>query len=80
MPSSLVDATGSIVEANHVAGRMLGYRREELIGRSIEDLIPVAQRAAHVVRREGLHGAARPEDGPGAAVPSRLPGWHGVAG
>jgi len=51
-----VDATGSIVEANHVAGRMFGYRREELIGRSIEDLVPVAQRAAHVVRREGLTG------------------------
>jgi len=48
----LVDVTGSIVEANHVAGRMFGYRREELIGRPIEDLIPARLRAAHAAQRE----------------------------
>ena len=48
----VVDPTGSIIEANHVAGRMFGYRREELIGRSIEDLIPAPLRAAHALQRE----------------------------
>jgi len=51
-----VDLAGVIVEANHVAGRMFGYGREDLLGRPIEDLIPVSLRAAHAAQREAKAG------------------------
>lgn len=38
-------AAGTLFDANHVAERMLGYTRQELEGRSLEDLHPRAERA-----------------------------------
>jgi len=52
----VVDRAGAIVEANHVAGRMFGYGREDLLGRPIEDLIPVSLRAAHAAQRQTKAG------------------------
>ena len=41
----MVDAAaGTIFDANHVAERLLGYSREELAGRPLEDLHPRAER------------------------------------
>ena len=43
-----VDAAGAVVEFNHSAEQVFGYRREEVVGRRMVDLIvPPALRAAH---------------------------------
>jgi PAS domain S-box-containing protein len=42
-----IDAEGRITLANAEAERMLGYRREELVGQSVELLVPEGARAAH---------------------------------
>ena len=48
-PSGLlmIDADGSIVLVNREVERLFGYAREELLGRSVELLVPVAHRGAH---------------------------------
>jgi PAS domain S-box-containing protein len=43
----IVDADGIMVHANGEAERMFGYRRGDLIGKSVEVLVPEALRAAH---------------------------------
>jgi PAS domain S-box-containing protein len=55
----MVDATGAIVLVNAETERMFGYRREELIGQSIETLVPTRLRAGHV--RDRMEFVARPE-------------------
>jgi len=45
------DSQGRIVHANDQAELMFGYGREEIIGRSIELLVPERFREAHVSRR-----------------------------
>jgi PAS domain S-box-containing protein len=55
----MVDATGIIVLVNAETERMFGYRREELIGQSIETLVPTRLRAGHV--RDRMEFVARPE-------------------
>ena len=47
----MVDREGRIVLANPAAGRMLGYSQNELIGQSIELLVPEALRGGHVAHR-----------------------------
>jgi PAS domain S-box-containing protein len=42
-----VDAKGTIVIANRTAERIFGYRREELLGVSVEQLIPIDRRGVH---------------------------------
>ena len=66
----VVDRTGSIIDANHVAGRLFGCRREELIGLSVEELMPVPLREAHAARREAWTGGARDRK-MGEALPFR---------
>src|SRR5262245_29246382 len=53
-PSGLlmVDAAGRIVLANREIERMFGYAREELLGRSIEMLVPERYRSRHLQFRE----------------------------
>ena len=41
----IADLEGTITDANQTEARMFGYRKEELIGRPIFDLIPAEQRA-----------------------------------
>jgi PAS domain S-box-containing protein len=55
----VVGRNGSIVDANPVAGRMFGYSRTELLGLSVEALIPANLRAAHAAQREAR--AAEPD-------------------
>ena len=59
MPSIVVDRNGSIVEANHVAGRMFGCRADELLGLSVEALVPASRREAHAAQRDAWAGGAR---------------------
>jgi PAS domain S-box-containing protein len=47
----VADATGRIELANEGMSRLFGYAREELIGRTIESLMPERFRALHVAKR-----------------------------
>jgi PAS domain S-box-containing protein len=46
-----IDSDGHIVLLNRVTEKMFGYSREELLGQTVERLIPEAQRGAHVHHR-----------------------------
>src|SRR5689334_13176687 len=46
-----VDHRGSIVLCNAATERLFGFRREELLGRPVETLIPEASRAVHQKHR-----------------------------
>jgi formate hydrogenlyase transcriptional activator len=56
LPSGVfvVDPLGTIVLVNHQLEEQFGYSREELIGRSVEILMPEVLRAVHAIRREGF--------------------------
>lgn len=49
----LVDSNGRISSVNEQAERLFGYRREELIERPVEILLPDRYRPGHVPHREG---------------------------
>jgi PAS domain S-box-containing protein len=50
----VVDADGRIETFNRQAERYFGYQRSEVLGRAVETLLPVEQRAAHVGLRQGF--------------------------
>ena len=56
MPSGIlvVDPVGTIVLVNHQLERQFGYSREELLGQSVETLLPEVWRAVHAMHREGF--------------------------
>jgi PAS domain S-box-containing protein len=58
----VVNQVGEIVVANSQAGKLFGYNHEELIGRSIEALIPLWFHDQHVHGRENYFrdGRVRP--------------------
>ncbi|UGB47294.1 PAS domain S-box protein [Frateuria edaphi] len=58
----VVDAAGDIVLANPQAHRLFGYAPGALVGLRVENLMPEAARAAHVVHRAGYmaHPRVRP--------------------
>lgn len=43
----IVDSHGSLTLVNGLAERLLGYDRQELLGRSVEDLVPLRFRGKH---------------------------------
>ena len=53
----MVDAQGSIVLCNARMERMFGYARAELLGQSMDMLLPERYRAAHVHHRDGYRAA-----------------------
>lgn len=53
----IVDQNGRVVMANPATERMLGYSESELIGQSIEMLVPEAVRERHVAHRNGYFGS-----------------------
>src|SRR5271167_4054345 len=55
----VVNRAGEIVVANLQAEKLFGYGREELIGRSVESLIPPRLRAEHPQHRGNFFGAPR---------------------
>src|SRR5271167_4882901 len=55
----LVNRAGEIVVANVQAEKLFGYGREELIGRSVESLVPPRLRAEHPQHRGNFFGAPR---------------------
>lgn len=50
----LVDAAGVVQFVNAATERMLGWERSELVGHSIDVLIPLRQREAHPAQRRGF--------------------------
>jgi PAS domain S-box-containing protein len=50
----MTDADGHIVLVNAEADRMFGYAHDELLGKSIEVLVPAPMRAAHGKQRDKL--------------------------
>jgi diguanylate cyclase (GGDEF)-like protein/PAS domain S-box-containing protein len=50
----VVDRAGKIELVNTLAERMFGYRRQELIGQTVERLIPRHSRDQHTAYREGF--------------------------
>lgn len=50
---AIIDADGRIVLVNEQTEQLFGYRREELVGRSIEALLPRRFRDGHVHLRQG---------------------------
>lgn len=48
----IADAKGRIVDANPHATRMFGYKRDELVGKAVEFLLPQALQAAHEKHRD----------------------------
>jgi len=53
----IVDQKGRVVMANPATEKMLGYSESELIGQSIEVLVPEAVRERHVMHRNGYFGS-----------------------
>lgn len=49
----VVDAGGTVVAANRQAGSLFGYDLSDLVGQSIEVLVPEPQRARHRAHRTG---------------------------
>jgi PAS domain S-box-containing protein len=55
----MVDQRGTIVLANALTERLLGYSRDEIVGRSVEDLLPPRFRSSHVEDRARFQADAR---------------------
>jgi PAS domain S-box-containing protein len=54
------DRSGRILLVNHMTERLLGYGRDELIGQTIEVLVPERYRAGHAHNREQYHHSPSP--------------------
>jgi PAS domain S-box-containing protein len=52
-----IDTTGKIIVANKTAEFMFGYTRDELLGSSVDRLVPEASRAAHPGHRKAFAAA-----------------------
>lgn len=83
----VADADGCIVFANRYLAELFGYGREELMGASIDQLVPVAEREEHARARRRLSDGGSPRtmggrlvwgrrrDGTSIRVEVRLSPW-----
>jgi PAS domain S-box-containing protein len=57
-----VNGAGTIILSNRTAETLFGYSHDELLGRSVDDLVPAARRTGHAERRAKFAqaGLARP--------------------
>jgi diguanylate cyclase (GGDEF)-like protein/PAS domain S-box-containing protein len=55
----VVDAQGTIVSLNAMASELLGYETGELVGSSVDDLVPPSARRAHTAARNNYGGRRR---------------------
>ncbi|MFO1533228.1 MAG: PAS domain S-box protein [Thermoplasmatota archaeon] len=58
----IVDATGAIVIVNAQTERLFGYRRDELVGRKVEALIPERFHGKHPGHRDGFFAHPKARD------------------
>jgi len=56
----MVEESGKISIANPVAENMFGYRTDEMVGMSIEDLLPERYRGNHISFRQGFNAHPEP--------------------
>jgi PAS domain S-box-containing protein len=47
----ITDQNGEIILLNHETEKLLDYNRDELLGKSIEELVPETHRETHVIKR-----------------------------
>nr|WP_301539832.1 ATP-binding protein [Nocardioides sp. zg-DK7169] len=59
-PTVIVDGDGLIVLVNRQVERVLGHRREDLVGHPVEVLVPARFRPQHPGRRQGFVGRPSP--------------------
>ena len=76
MPDALVvvDADGRVVHANARVRSLLGYEPDELLGQSVEQLVPVEQRPGHAALRAAQ--AVGPDQAVALRGPSELSARH----
>ena len=55
----VVDGTGRIVRANANSQNVIGWPSAELVGKSVDDLVPAAKRAGHAALRAGYDRRSR---------------------
>lgn len=68
----VVDAAGVVVDANPAVESLFGYTPAELVGKSIEILVPEADRSLHVTHRTRYMGTPHPRPmGPGLQLTAR---------
>lgn len=68
----LIDADGRIVLVNAQAERLFGYRRDDLLGQSVEALVPEKYRGGHLRHREGFFAEPKMREmGAGVELPGR---------
>lgn len=74
IPDGLIvaDGSGTVRYANQRIEELSGYDRSELIGRSVEMLVPPASRRAHLQNRAAYAAAGHPIRGMGVEVDTRL--------
>ena len=53
----VTDEAGTILLVNHETERLFGYGRGELLGQSVDVLVPQRLRARHAADRQSFHGA-----------------------
>ena len=53
------DSKGDIIFVNRLAESLFGYEHDELLGQSLEVLVPADLREVHDMHREGYHAAPR---------------------
>ena len=58
----IVDSRGLIQLANLQSEKMFGYSRSELVGQSVDILIPVGLRIGHAQHRQGFFAAPKPRE------------------
>jgi len=51
----MIDPQGKIMLANLQAAKLLGYSAADLVGRSVDSLVPEPLRTAHSAHRDGFH-------------------------
>ena len=56
----IIDGDGMIVQVNSQTEKLFGYRREELLGRSLEVLMPERFRGAHIGKRQSFSADPQP--------------------
>ncbi|WP_165226383.1 PAS domain S-box protein [Aquisphaera insulae] len=68
MGVAIVDMDGRVVQVNREFERIFGYRRDELLGRMVEGLIPARFRDEHPARRAEFLGSRESRPGRGREV------------
>ena len=56
----MIDRQGMIVLANHLVSQLFGYSREELLGKTIDSLVPERFRPQHPAHRDGFFANPQP--------------------